>query len=74
MRQKQRTGSALQRYFSRDSLYLPAIPKVQLALLAGLALMAFVLPLTTSERLAVVVSAGVLAGLTWSTLNHVRRR
>lgn len=68
MRQKQRTGSALQRYFSRDSLYLPTILKAQLALVA------FVLPLSPSERWAVVASAGVLAGLTWSTSNHVRRR
>ena len=36
--------------------------------------MAFVLPLSGSERWAVVVAAGVLAGLTWAVLDHVRQR
>jgi hypothetical protein len=74
MRQKQRAGGAFQRFFSMESLYLPTIFKAQLAFLVGLALVAFVLPLTPSERWVVVVSAGALAGLTWSALNHVRRR
>jgi hypothetical protein len=70
----QRTSGTIKRLFSRGSPYLPAILKAQLAFLVGLALVATVLPLTWSEKWAVVVAAGVLAGLTWSTLNHVRRR
>jgi hypothetical protein len=70
----QRTSGTIKRLFSRESPYLPAILKAQLAFLVGLALVAIVLPLSWSEKWAVVVAAGVLAGLTWSTLNHVRRR
>lgn len=73
MRQIQRTSGTIKRLFSGESPYLLAILKAQLAFLVGLALVAFVLPISGSEKWAVVVAAGVLAGLTWSTLNHVRR-
>lgn len=73
MRQIQRTSGTIKRLFSGESPYLLAILKAQLAFLVGLALVAFVLPISWSEKWAVVVAAGVLAGLTWSTLNHVRR-
>ena len=51
------------RLFSTESPFLPVIPKAQLVFLAGLAVQAFVLPLSGSQRW-VVVAAGVLAGLT----------
>ena len=63
----------IKRLFSRESTYLPIILKVQLAFLVGLAIGAFVLPLSGSERWAVLVAAAVLAGLTWAVLDHVRQ-
>lgn len=71
---ERRTESAVKRLFSRESSYLPFILKAQLAFLAGLAIVAFVLPLSGTERWTVVVAAGVLAGLTLAILDHVRRR
>ena len=50
MRPMQRTGGAIKRLFSRESPYLPTILKAQLAFLALLAVMAFVLPLSGSQR------------------------
>ena len=44
------------------------------AQLAVLAVLAFVLPLSGSQRWAVVVAAGVLAGLTWAVLDHLKQR
>lgn len=59
------------RLFSTESPFLPVILKAQLA---GLAVLAFVLPLSGSQRWAVVVAAGVLAGLTWAVLDHLKQR
>jgi hypothetical protein len=64
----------IKRFFSRESTYLPFILKAQLAFLAGLEIGAFVLPLSGPERWTVVVIAGVLAGLTWAILDHLRQR
>lgn len=64
----------LERLFSRESRYLPLILKLQLAFLFALVVMAFVLPTSGSERGIVVVAAGVLAGLNWAILDHVRQR
>lgn len=64
----------LERLFSRESRYLPLILKLQLAFLFVLVVMAFVLPTSGSERGIVVVAAGVLAGLNWAILDHVRQR
>jgi len=50
------------------------IPKAQLVFLAGLAVQAFVLPLSGSQRWVLVVAAGVLAGLTWAVLDHLKQR
>ena len=69
-----RTESVVRRLFSRESAYLPIILKVELAFLVGLMLMALVLPLSGSERWTVFLAAGVLAGLTWAILDHVRQR
>jgi len=68
------TNGVIKRLFSRESAYLPIIFKVQLAFLVGLMLLAFVLPLSGPERWTVVATAGVLAGLTWAVLDHVRQR
>jgi hypothetical protein len=62
------------RLFSTESPFLPVILKAQLAGLAELAVLAFVLPLSGSQRWAVVVAAGVLAGLTWAVLDHLKQR
>ena len=59
------------RLFSTESPFLPVILKAQMA---GLAVLAFVLPLSGSQRWAVVVAAGVLAGLTWAVLDHLKQR
>ncbi|HEX7170785.1 MAG TPA: hypothetical protein VF206_08115 [Rubrobacter sp.] len=67
-------GGLLERLFSRDSTYLPLILKAQLVFLVGLAVMAFVLPLSGSERGVVLLSAGALGGLTWAVLDHVGQR
>lgn len=67
-------GGLLERLFSRDSTYLPLILKAQLVFLVGLVAMAFVLPLSGSERGVVLLSAGALAGLTWAVLDHVGQR
>ncbi|HEX2741738.1 MAG TPA: hypothetical protein VHM69_14950 [Rubrobacter sp.] len=64
----------LERLFSRESRYLPLILKLQLAFLFVLVVMAFFLPTSGSERGIVVVAAGVLAGLNWAILDHVRQR
>ncbi len=64
-------GGLLGRLFSTESPFLPVILKAQLAVLAVLA---FVLPLSGSQRWAVVVAAGVLAGLTWAVLDHLKQR
>jgi hypothetical protein len=64
----------LERLFSRESPFLPLILKAQLAFLAGLAAMAFVLPLSGTQRWIVVVAAGVLAGFTWAVLDHLKHR
>ena len=64
----------LGRLLSRESPLVPLILKAQLAFLAVLAVMAFVLPLSGSQSWIVVVAAGVLAGLTWAILHHVRQR
>jgi uncharacterized membrane protein YjjP (DUF1212 family) len=64
----------LERLFSRESPFLPLILKAQLAFLAGLAAMAFVLLLSGTQRWIVVVAAGVLAGLTWAVLDHLKHR
>jgi hypothetical protein len=64
----------LERLFSRGSTYLPLILKAQLVFLVGLGVMAFVLPLSGSERGVVLLSAGALAGLTWAVLDHVGQR
>ena len=67
-------GGMLERLFSRESHWLPVILKAQLVFLAGLAAMAFVLPLSGNQRWVVVVAAGVLAGLTWAVLDHLKQR
>jgi hypothetical protein len=64
----------LERLFSRESPFLPLILKAQLVFLAGLAAMAFVLPLSGTQRWIVVVAAGVLAGFTWAVLDHLKHR
>jgi hypothetical protein len=64
----------LELFFSRESTYLPLILKAQLVFLVGLAAVSFVLPLSGSERLIVLVAAGVLGGLTWAVLDHVRQK
>ena len=69
-----RTERVIKHLFSRRSTYLPFILKAQLAFLSGLAIVAFVLPLSGPERWTVVLAAGVLAGLTWAILEHVRQR
>ena len=46
----------LERLFSRESPFLPLILKAQLAFLAGLAVMAFVLPLSGTQRWIVVLA------------------
>jgi hypothetical protein len=67
-------GGLLGRLFSTESPFLPVVLKAQLVFLAGLAGLAFVLPLSGSQRWAVVVAAGVLAGLTWAVLDHLKQR
>ena len=63
----------VKRHFSRESKYLPLIFMVQLMFLVGLVMLAFVLPLSGSEKVIVVVAAGVLAGLDWAVLDYVRQ-
>jgi hypothetical protein len=63
----------VKRHFSRESKYLPLIFIVQLMFLVGLVMLAFVLPLSGSEKVIVVVAAGVLAGLNWAVLDYVRQ-
>jgi hypothetical protein len=63
----------VKRHFSRESKYLPLIFIVQRMFLVGLVMLAFVLPLSGSEKVIVVVAAGVLAGLNWAVLDYVRQ-
>ena len=63
----------VERFFSRESRYLPFILTAQLAFLVGLVMLAFVLPLSGSEKVIVIVAAGVLAGLDWAVLDYVRQ-
>jgi len=63
----------VKRHFSRESKYLPLICMAQLMFLVGLVMLAFVLPLSGSEKVIVVVAAGVLAGLDWAVLDYVRQ-
>jgi hypothetical protein len=62
------------RLFSTESPFLPVILKAQLVFLVELAVLTFVRPLSGSQRWAVVVAAGVLAGLTWAVLDHLKQR
>jgi hypothetical protein len=55
-------GNLLERLFSRDSPLLPLILKAQLAFLAVLAAMAFLLPLSCSETWVVVLAGRRRAG------------
>lgn len=63
----------VERHFSRESKYLPLICMAQLMFLVGLMMLAFVLPLSGSEKVIVVAAAGVLAGLDWAVLDYVRQ-
>ena len=63
----------VKRHFSRESKYLPLIYMAQLMFLVGLVMLAFVLPLSGSEKVIVVVAAGVLAGLDWAVLDYERQ-
>lgn len=64
---------SLETLFSRGGRHLPLVLGAQLAFLAALILLAFFLPLSETERWAVVLCAGTLAGLTWALVDHGRR-
>lgn len=63
----------MERFFSRESEYLPLILKLQLAFLAGLVAISFALPLSGPERGVLIPAAGVLAGLNWAIMDQVKR-
>jgi hypothetical protein len=49
---------------------LPAILKLNLALLIGLAVLTFFLPLSGAERWFLAVSVAILAGVNWALLER----
>ena len=56
--------------FSKSSRSLSLLLKLNLALLSSLIVLAFFLPLSSSERWILVLSDAVLLGITWALLAH----
>jgi hypothetical protein len=56
----------------KNSRYL-LILKLNLVLLTGLIFLAFLLPLSSSERWILVLTEAVLIGLTWALISYAKK-